>query len=173
MQTINKGAPLDVAFVNDLVTTVEKLVTDSNSSQYKRATIKNAIFESTSASTVRTADARIQAETFYGNVISNIDANTPIPFSLALTNFSTTPVITITPILINETASRPAITATITSAIPSRVTGYLLPLGPILANQQISLSLIAIGIPTNVSGTATETTSTSVRSLAMQPPQST
>ncbi len=62
MQTINKGAPLDVAFINDLVNTVEQLVSDTASSQHKRATIKDAINPGGTNTSTKTSDARIQAE---------------------------------------------------------------------------------------------------------------
>jgi len=96
MQTINKGAPLDVAFVNDLVNTVEQLVADSTTSKYKRATIKDNIYSNGTSTTVRTADARIHAETFYAGVLQNVAPGQHATFELPLTNFLSAPVVTVT-----------------------------------------------------------------------------
>jgi hypothetical protein len=158
-QTLNKGAPLDVAFINDLVTTVERLVADSNSSQYKRTTVKNPVFQRTSsATTVRTADARIQAETVLaGNTGGGQvpQAGDKLTFTVSLTNFASEPVVTATPIMINASAKKPPLSAVITSITPANVSGYIHVHDTFAANQQAAVSVVAIGIPSNSTGTAT------------------
>ncbi len=149
MQTINKGAPLDVAFVNDLVNTVEQLVADSTTSKYKRATIKDNIYSNGTSTTVRTADARIHAETFYAGVLQNVAPGQHATFELPLTNFLSAPVVTVTPILTNPGTTKADISAVITSVNTSRVVGYVTSNVTLSEGQQIALSLIAVGVPTN------------------------
>lgn len=168
-QTLNKGAPLDVQFINDLVSTVERLVADSNTSQFKRTTVQNTIFEAAAATTVRTADARIHAETFSPPNKSNLAPGIKYDFTLPLSNYATAPVVTVTPILINETANPAAITVVITSITAAQVKGYFYSNAAISGSQQVWLSLIAIGIPSNSTGTATS--NLRMNSLNQSPPQ--
>lgn len=149
MQTINKGAPLDVAFVNDLVNTVEQLVADSTTSKYKRATIKDNIYSNGASTTVRTADARIHAETFYAGVLQDVAPGQYATFELPLTNFLSAPVVTVTPILTNPGTTKADISAVITSVNTSRVVGYVVSNIKLDSTQQIALSLVAVGVPTN------------------------
>lgn len=167
MQTLNKGAPLDVAFINDLVNAVEKLIADSNTSQFKRATIKNTFFDAASALTLRTADTRIQAETV--NVVSGLNLGERKTFSIPLSNFATVPVVTITPIITNEGATRPDVSVIITSITSTAVSGYYIANNKIESFQQIALSMIAIGAPSNSTGTTSG--SNAGRVTNTQPPQ--
>jgi hypothetical protein len=154
MQTINQGAPLDVAFINELVNTVERLVADSNSSQYKRTTVKDGI--GNSSATVRTADARIYAETFILASAVGLQKDVRAQFELPLTNFNSTPVVTVTPVLDNAGQSNVSISVVITHVSSTRVVGYAVANNTLPSSQRLALSLVAIGIPTVSAGTATQ-----------------
>lgn len=145
MQTLNRGAPLDVAFINEMVNEIDRLVAATNTSQYKRATIADNVL-SFASSTVRTADVRIHAEMF-PLAPTAVEPGKAIPFRLALTNFSSTPVATVTPIILNAGQSSAALTVVITSVTSTSVAGYVVSDRRLDTTQSISLSLIAIGMP--------------------------
>lgn len=147
MQSINKGAPLDVAFINELVNEVERLAADVGSSQNRRASVTDGVFSRSPATTVRTADARIQAEAFFVKNLIDASPGQYGSFDLPLTKFSGTPVVTITPILINPGTTKADISATIISVTQSEVHGYVTSNVKLADTQQIALSLIAIGVP--------------------------
>jgi len=70
-------------------------------------------------------------------------------FELPLTNFLSAPVVTVTPILTNPGTTKADISAVITSVNTSRVVGYVTSNVTLSEGQQIALSLIAVGVPTN------------------------
>lgn len=152
-QTLDRGAPLDVRFINDLVTTVEKLVAASNSSPYKQVSIKNSLFENTStAQSMRTADARIYAEAKPLVAGTLLTAGTWVPFKVDLTNFASAPVVTATPVVINTTSNNVVLSATVSSVTASAVNGFVYCHTAVDSGQTIGISVTAIGIPSNAGG---------------------
>jgi hypothetical protein len=145
MQTINKGAPLDVAFINDLVNTVEQLVSDTASSQHKRATIKDAINPGGTNTSTKTSDARIQAEA--KNITGFDTASKRGDFEFPLVGFSGTPIVFVTPVLTNKGNNSPDLSVVLTSVSQGSVKGYVVSTSAVDQISTVGVSMIAIGIP--------------------------
>ena len=96
MQSINKGAPLDVAFINDMVNDIEKLQAEVNASLNKRTTLNDAVLGAGQQS-VRTADARINAIVVQAAQSGN--NKRAVHMERCSDAFNSTPVITASPTL--------------------------------------------------------------------------
>lgn len=154
MSTLDKGAPVDVQYINDLATTVDKLVAAANASPYQQASINNGLFDASGMRVMKTAETRIHVET-KNITLSTYTAGTFVEFSVSLTNFASPPAVTATPIVINTTSKKPVISAHITSVTASSVNGYLyLHTEAASSGQTIGISVMAIGVPSNSPGTA-------------------
>lgn len=160
MGTLDKGSPVDVQYINDLATTVDKLVAAANASPYQQTSINNGLFDASGMRIMKTAEARIHVET-KNITLSTFTAGTIAQFSVSLTNFASPPAVTVTPIVINTTSKRPVISAHVTSVTASSVNGYLyLHTEAASSGQTIGISVSAIGIPSNSPGTASTNTQT-------------
>jgi hypothetical protein len=154
MSTLDKGAPVDVQYINDLATTVDKLVAAANTSPYQQTSINNGLFDASGVRIMKTAETRIHVET-KNIALATYTAGTVAEFSVALTNFASPPAVTATPVVINTTSKRPVISAHITSVTASSVNGYLyLHSEAATSGQTIGISISAIGVPSNSPGTA-------------------
>ena len=85
----------------------------------------------------------------YSGVLQDVSPGQHATFELPLTNFLSTPVVTVTPILTNPGTTKADISAVITSVNTSRVVGYVVSNVRLDSTQQIALSLVAVGVPTN------------------------
>ena len=154
MGTIDRGAPIDVQWLNDLNEKVEKLISASNASPYQQSSINNALFDTSGMRVMKTSETRIHAETVRLSSGAN-NAGSTMAFSVSLTNFASPPVATATPIVVNPSTSvKPDIDAIITSVTQNAVNGYIVFTNGVVAGITVGVSVIAIGVPSNSTGTA-------------------
>lgn len=154
MGSVDRGAPIDVKWLNDLNDKVEKLISAVNSSPYQQASINNPVFDQSSGMRVmKTSETRIHAET---SLIpsSTYEAGTTTAFSVSLTNYASPPVATANPIAINTPSAKPIISAVVTSVTRSSVNGYLYFHNKVESSVTVGVSVLAIGVPSNSTGTA-------------------
>ena len=143
MQSINKGAPLDVAFINDMVNDIEKLQAEVNASLNKRTTLNDAVLGAGQQS-VRTADARINAIVVQASQSGN--NKRLFTWNAVLDAFNSTPVITASPTLNEGGSARPSLSVVVEKISNSAVSGYVTS-NEDITNGTVVVSLIAIGIP--------------------------
>lgn len=153
MGSLDKGAPIDVQWLNDLSEKVDRLIAASNSSPYQQSSINNTLFDASGMRIMKTAETRIHAET-QSMTQAKYAADTVVPFSVALTNFAQPPVATATPVVINPTAEKVGVFAVVTSVTASAVAGYLYLKTGVSAGVTLGVSIVAIGVPSNSPGTA-------------------
>ncbi len=153
MGNLDRGAPVDVKWLNDLNEKIDRLIAAANASPYQQATINTGLFDASGAKVLKTSETRIHAE---AKSINQADyaVDSTVTFSIALNNFASAPVATVTPIVINPTSAKVAVQAVITSITTSAINGYLYFKTAVTANTTIGLSAIAIGVP-SASGSTT------------------
>ena len=153
MATLNKGAPVDVKFINELASQLDKLVAVANASPYQQTSINNTLFDTSGMRIMRTSETRIHTETKSLPTVTYAAGST-VNFSVALTNFASAPTATVTPVVLNTTSEKVALFAVITSITASAVNGYLYFQTSVPSGVTVGVSVTAIGIPSNSPGTA-------------------
>lgn len=138
-----RGQPLDVTYIYELVKTVNDLSTEVSSAAYNFTSIDNG---PSIKETVKTSNARVvggYVEIFTNSIVS---AGNEKSFSYSFQNdFKFPPIVTATALNIGETPAGQNVTVVLQKPTTSKVDGFV----RFGANGNLSLAvnLIAIGIP--------------------------
>lgn len=138
-----RGQPLDVTYIYQIVKAINDLSTQSSNSVYKYVTVDtpNAGKQSVKASEARIIGGYVQVTSS-----TTQTAGSSQPFSYTFpSEFKFAPVVTATPINVGNTDAGKDITVTLTSVSTSKVEGVLK--FNIGGDTTIGINLIMVGIP--------------------------
>ena len=133
-----RGQPLDVPYIYNLVNTVNDLSNQVSSATYKYSTINNE--------NVKTSDTRIFAQSKSVANNSTVSAGNEVSFSISFEgDFKFVPIVSATPVNIGGTPAGQNLSVVVTSVTTSGVTGVVR--FNASGDLTVSVHVIAIGIP--------------------------
>jgi hypothetical protein len=141
--TPDRGQPLDVSYVYQIVEAINELSSQISSARYKYASIDTT---SGNESTLLTDTKVVAGEKIIYPTLTNVTAETTQSFSYSFKGeYKYPPIVTITPVLIEGTSSGQDVSVVIQSVTNSSVNGIVrFNTGGSLA---LKVHIIAIGIP--------------------------
>jgi hypothetical protein len=141
--TPDRGQPLDVSYVYQIVEAINDLSSQISSAKYKYASIDTT---SGNESTLLTDTKVVAGEKVIYPTLTNVTAETTQSFSYSFKGeYKYPPIVTITPVLIEGTSSGQDVSVVIQSVTNSSVNGIVrFNTGGSLA---LKVHIIAIGIP--------------------------
>jgi hypothetical protein len=141
--TPDRGQPLDVSYVYQIVEAINDLSSQISSARYKYASIDTT---SGNESTLLTDTKVVAGEKVIYPTLTNVTAETTQSFSYSFKGeYRYPPIVTITPVLIEGTSSGQNVSVIIQSVTNSSVNGIVrFNTGGSLA---LKVHIIAIGIP--------------------------
>jgi hypothetical protein len=141
--TPDRGQPLDVSYVYQIVEAINDLSSQISSARYKYASIDTT---SGNESTLLTDTKVVAGEKVIYPTLTNVTAETTQSFSYSFKGeYKYPPIVTITPVLIEGTSSGQDVSVVIQSVTNSSVNGIVrFNTGGSLA---LKVHIIAIGIP--------------------------
>jgi hypothetical protein len=141
--TPDRGQPLDVSYVYQIVEAINDLSSQISSARYKYASIDTT---SGNESTLLTDTKVVAGEKIIYPTLTNVTAETTQSFSYSFKGeYKYPPIVTITPVLIEGTSSGQDVSVVIQSVTNSSVNGIVrFNTGGSLA---LKVHIIAIGIP--------------------------
>jgi hypothetical protein len=141
--TPDRGQPLDVSYVYQIVEAINDLSSQISSARYKYASIDTT---SGNESTLLTDTKVVAGEKIIYPTLTNVIAETTQSFSYSFKGeYKYPPIVTITPVLIEGTSSGQDVSVVIQSVTNSSVNGIVrFNTGGSLA---LKVHIIAIGIP--------------------------
>ena len=141
--TPDRGQPLDVSYVYQIVEAINDLSSQISSARYKYASIDTT---SGNESTLLTDTKVVAGEKVIYPTLTNVTAETTQSFSYSFkVEYRYPPIVTITPVLIEGTSSGQNVSVIIQSVTNSSVNGIVrFNTGGSLA---LKVHIIAIGIP--------------------------
>jgi hypothetical protein len=141
--TPDRGQPLDVSYVYQIVEAINDLSSQISSARYKYASIDTT---SGNESTLLTDTKVVAGEKVIYPTLTNVTAETTQSFSYSFKGeYRYPPIVTITPVLIEGTSSGQDVSVVIQSVTNSSVNGIVrFNTGGSLA---LKIHIIAIGIP--------------------------
>jgi hypothetical protein len=141
--TPDRGQPLDVSYVYQIVEAINDLSSQISSARYKYASIDTT---SGNESTLLTDTKVVAGEKVIYPTLTNVTAETTQSFSYSFKGeYKYPPIVTITPVLIEGTSSGQDVSVVIQSITNSSVNGIVrFNTGGSLA---LKVHIIAIGIP--------------------------
>lgn len=137
-----RGQPLDVTYMYQLVEAVNDLATQVSSATYNTTSIDTP---SGVTQVVKTADARVVGALQKVVTNSNVNAGTEKAFSVTFSDFKYAPIVTATPVNIGNTAAGRNVSIVITSVTTGRVDGFVR--FNSAGNVTLNVNLIIVGIP--------------------------
>jgi hypothetical protein len=139
-----RGQPLDLAYIYQLANTINNLADQLSPSVAKYTTIETVGLNKQS---IRTSDARIVGGFVTVNNASSTSPGSETAFSYNFSDFQFVPIVTVTPILINEanTDAGKDVSVVLTTITPNRVEGIVIFNSIGIAD--IGLNILAVGIP--------------------------
>jgi hypothetical protein len=141
--TPDRGQPLDVSYVYQIVEAINDLSSQISSARYKYASIDTT---SGNESTLLTDTKVVAGEKIIYPTLTNVTAETTQSFSYSFKGeYKYPPIVTVTPVLIEGTSSGQDVSVVIQSVTNSSVNGIVrFNTGGSLA---LKVHIIAIGIP--------------------------
>jgi hypothetical protein len=141
--TPDRGQPLDVSYVYQIVEAINDLSSQISSARYKYASIDTT---SGNESTLLTDTKVVAGEKVIYPTLTNVTAETTQSFSYSFKGeYKYPPIVTVTPVLIEGTSSGQDVSVVIQSVTNSSVNGIVrFNTGGSLA---LKVHIIAIGIP--------------------------
>jgi hypothetical protein len=141
--TPDRGQPLDVSYVYQIVEAINDLSSQISSARYKYASIDTT---SGNESTLLTDTKVVAGEKVIYPTLTNVTAETTQSFSYSFKGeYKYPPIVTVTPVLIEGTSSGQDVSVIIQSVTNSSVNGIVrFNTGGSLA---LKVHIIAIGIP--------------------------
>jgi len=141
--TPDRGQPLDVSYVYQIVEAVNDLASQISSARYKYASIDTT---SGTESTLLTDTKVVAGEKIIYPTLTNVTAESTQSFSYSFKGeYKYPPIVTVTPVLIEGTSSGQDVSIVIQSITNSSVTGIVrFNTGGSLA---LKVHIIAVGIP--------------------------
>jgi hypothetical protein len=141
--TPDRGQPLDVSYIYQIVEAINELSSQISSAKYKYASIDTT---SGNESTLLTDTKVVAGERIVYPTLTTVTADTTQPFSYSFNGeYKYPPIVTATPVLIEGTSSGQDVSVIIQSVTNSAVNGIVkFNTGGSLA---LKVHIIAIGIP--------------------------
>jgi hypothetical protein len=139
-----RGQPLDVAYIYQIVEAVNNLSNQLNPTTAKYTTIDTA---ANGQQSVRTADARIVGGYKAVTRGSATNANSEVPFNYTFSDFKYVPIVTATPIIISTTSTDASkdVSVVLTQVTTNRVDGIVK--FNTSGVSSVGVNLVIVGIP--------------------------
>jgi hypothetical protein len=139
-----RGQPLDLSYIYQLANAINQLATQLSPTVGRYTTIRTV---SAGDQSIRTADARIIGGYTTVTNSSSTAAETEVAFSYTFSDFKFVPIVTATPILINEVGTEAGkdVSVVLTKVTTNRVDGLVR--FNTTGISSVGVNILAVGIP--------------------------
>lgn len=140
-----RGQPLDLSYIYQLASAVNDLSDEMSTNTYNYLTVDTA---NNGTQSVKTAEAKVIGGYKVVASSSTVSAGNEQEFSYPFANFQYPPIVTATPVVINDTAAGRDVSVIIKSITTSNVTGTIR--YNTAGEVSLGINLIIVGVPTKL-----------------------